>query len=1261
MKILSVRFANLNSLKGEWKVDFTQSPFAENGLFAITGPTGAGKTTLLDAICLALYHQTPRLGTITQSSNQIMTRGTAECLSEVEFEVKGKAYRAFWSMRRSRLKADGNFQKAEVELAEVETGKLLASQVKQKDQLLKDITGLDFSRFTKSMMLSQGQFAAFLNAKEGERAELLEELTGTEIYGQISQKVHEYYSQAKQKLAELESQAKGVQLLSDEEITAINSQLSELKQQVQQAQIEQQQWLAHGQWWKEYHLAEQSLQQASQQNAQAELALSQAQPQLQRLAASEPANKLRVPFEQWKKSLAEWQSSQKFLAEKKANFEALDKQKSEQQNVFEQAKVEFEQLNSSHRNLLKLVDEQVQPLDIEIAQLDSKVQETMLKYQEEQKVINQKSQESQQLNDQLLADQKQWLISQTYLEKHASDEVLAQKLGSWELQIQQLVRQASDQNKAKQEAEKQSNLLLEFQKQLATQEAEFKKLEADVIGKKAVHQAAHANWQTIQQQVAGTDIQTLLQQTQYQMNTVYQLRLKQNEWLKLSVKQEKDQQELVSQQRLQQELTSRKNELRDSYKRIKQLIASKALVITQEEHLEDYRAQLQKGNACPLCGSHEHPIIEQGKLLSRSQALIEKENAEKELAEVEVLGKEAAAKLETATRYIDELQKALQQVKSEQTELVKQWQGLLSSSSLEWFDIQDLETLKSYEVNLPQQLEKLNNQQQQMQQAERNEIQTKQDWQQSQSQLDKEKSAIELLSQKLAMTEQQSTAQQALCQELAKECESLYQTLAKQWQDLGYVVPEYQFEKHGADVFLLNSWLTDKTQAQQEWQKHKQQFEQLKHKIEQAESNIKRLTKEIEVQQKQAQTTQTNLQQQTAQLGQIKQSRKALFGDRAVADEKRISLEKRDKAEKHQLEIQQKWHELQAQFEKLSGELSSLTLQCDKQEQQKSQAEQEWQTKLTASPFDDQSAFEAALLDESEQKSLLELDKSLNNQLQQAQALFVQAEKQCQEIQQHQKAELWQQMDAETVKARASETDKKLSELTYQTAQLERDLTTNEQRREGQTQLFKEIESYRNQYDDWQYLHSLIGSSSGDKFRKFAQGLTLDNLVHLANRQLERLHGRYLLQRSGMTEHLIKGSGANNSEIQQAVDGLELSVIDTWQGDTVRDTRTLSGGESFLVSLALALALSDLVSHKTSIDSLFLDEGFGTLDAETLDIALNALDNLNASGKMIGVISHIDAMKERIPVQIKVRKRNGLGISELESEFRFQKSNTLAL
>jgi exonuclease SbcC len=236
----------------------------------------------------------------------------------------------------------------------------------------------------------------------------------------------------------------------------------------------------------------------------------------------------------------------------------------------------------------------------------------------------------------------------------------------------------------------------------------------------------------------------------------------------------------------------------------------------------------------------------------------------------------------------------------------------------------------------------------------------------------------------------------------------------------------------------------------------------------------------------------------------------------------------------------------------------------------------------------------------------------------------------------NQSADKWQscvdEHGTDWVIQRISELAQQKDSLLSKVGEIQQQLTANEQAREKQHQLIQEMSAFEAYYDDITYLHSLIGSASGDKFRRFAQGLTLDNLVLLANQQLDKLHGRYQL-------------------VRKENDGLSLSVLDTWQGDVVRDTKTLSGGESFLVSLALALALSDLVSHKTSIDSLFLDEGFGTLDAETLDVALDALDNLNASGKMIGVISHIEAMKERIPTQLKVIKRNGVGLSALEKRF----------
>ncbi|MBY0444165.1 MAG: AAA family ATPase, partial [Burkholderiales bacterium] len=295
MKLLSLRLKNLNSLKGEWKIDFTAAPFKDNGLFAITGPTGAGKTTLLDAICLALYHQTPRMSSISASSNELMTRHTSDCLAEVEFEVKGSRYRAFWSQRRARNLASGALQAPRVELADA-TGLILSDKINEKLKLTEALTGLDFGRFTKSMLLAQGGFAAFLNAAANERAELLEELTGTDIYGQISQSVFEQTRSSKQALDQLRAKASGVELLSEEQRSDLHTQTIDLAQAEQTLQSQLSQVQINRQWREALSKANSQHADAQSRQQQALAALASAQPQLDQLARSEPAAKLQVPY-----------------------------------------------------------------------------------------------------------------------------------------------------------------------------------------------------------------------------------------------------------------------------------------------------------------------------------------------------------------------------------------------------------------------------------------------------------------------------------------------------------------------------------------------------------------------------------------------------------------------------------------------------------------------------------------------------------------------------------------------------------------------------------------------------------------------------------------------------------------------------------------------------------------------------------------------------------------------------------------------------
>lgn len=244
MKILAIRGRNLASLEGEFEADFTSEPLLSAGIFAISGPTGAGKSTILDAMCLALFARTPRTDQAKENNVKLrdvneevlpqsdprflLRRGTASGYAEVDFlALNGHRYSARWSVGRARDKENGRLQSPRVTLYNIDKEEEEQGTRSELQARVVELIGLTFEQFTRSVLLAQNDFSTFLKAEQGEKASLLEKLTGTELYSSISRTIFEKNAVAKEAYDKIQARIQGIELLTEEAEQELQARLKE--------------------------------------------------------------------------------------------------------------------------------------------------------------------------------------------------------------------------------------------------------------------------------------------------------------------------------------------------------------------------------------------------------------------------------------------------------------------------------------------------------------------------------------------------------------------------------------------------------------------------------------------------------------------------------------------------------------------------------------------------------------------------------------------------------------------------------------------------------------------------------------------------------------------------------------------------------------------------------------------------------------------------------------------------------------------------
>lgn len=439
MRILSLHFGNINSLAGEWTIRFDDPAFVRNRLFAISGPTGSGKTSVLDAISLALYGKTPRQESVADKRNVeigsdlVMTAGTGNSFSEVEFESSGARYKAVWKVHRSRNSADGVLRPAERKLLFEENGIYTAWEEVSKNtevqRKIEEIVGLNFSQFMRAVMLPQGGFDSFLKSRRDEKAAILEKLSGQEIYRAISRAVYARNKKEGEQLEQIQRKLSEISRLSEtdeNDLTAWLSNAEKTRESKEKAL-------------KKYENAERILKDVAQvENSCRELRTSveklsaddkNLDPSRKRLLRDEAAQKLIAPLETLEHLRKEYETLKKQRDDLQTELPRTEVQYRNASSGKEAKKREEEKLREENKRREELRGK-VSNLDSEIDRIRQIGLEKKAQLSGKTEILEGIRRSRVELNGKKSDTQKKREQSETYLSAHPTHEMLESETAS---------------------------------------------------------------------------------------------------------------------------------------------------------------------------------------------------------------------------------------------------------------------------------------------------------------------------------------------------------------------------------------------------------------------------------------------------------------------------------------------------------------------------------------------------------------------------------------------------------------------------------------------------------------------------------------------------------------------------------------------------------------------------------------------------------------------------------------------------------------